>query len=477
MRCVLLSDDLFVFVVAISLGQGGILDGGNRLTLLSAITQTGILSWSAVAIWSFLAVAMSVASFASLMASYYPDRFGGWTDPSFLWTQRYRIIRGVDHAGMWLEVVFSLLLALNMFGLAVFVYPETAQAMLSLGWYTWVTIALLAAAGIYTAYFCFSASHQAELANEVRQCQPKIVAKLRQRVADELEVPVADLTDEEFLGTWQLESKRLTRIYYCYVVHSVLTWWMLAIGILLFAGGAWSDYWRLSVAVDGLYAAQVVSPDEPLTGGAGGIDDAALGDGQRLARRFTNFREQLLGVVNRFLGTIALFSLLFFWLLGTRFQDIFALTTQNIYRSIACVFLLFLLPGIVVFGYVRFVTVAEWVHSQFHDLDAIAAEGSSPGHLEQFGELRERVIESASVPGFMARIASSWGSVLILLQFVVSRIEAHRLDWKFTKKLIPDARLVRNVRSRLGLFFTDPDEDDLFDVLSNPPPAQPEDEA
>ena len=85
--------------------------------------------------------------------------------------------------------------------------------------------------------------------------------------------------------------------------------------------------------------------------------------------------------INRALiAALALFSLPFLWLLGTRFQDTYAPSTQRIYRCVACVFLLILLPGAVLTGSVVFASTGGYVQAQFDNLEENKSDSKCQTH-------------------------------------------------------------------------------------------------
>ncbi len=404
-------------------------------------------SLSGVEIWLLIAAGFAALGIAVLFASYYPS-----AETSFLWTERYRKIRGTDHTGIWLEVVFTVLLALNMLGLATAAYPDAAKQMLAGDSLTWKTLTLLALLAICVLWHNFSSWHQSALTDEISECRPDIVVKLRQQTAADLGKPVENVTDAEFDQRWREETARFKGIYNIYALYSILSWWMLLIGFLLFGVGAWGQYGTLSVATQELVSIDIVNRDGAPVQDFGASEQLKC---QQLVREFFNFREVLLGAVNKFLLSIALFSLLFSWLLGTRFQDIYAPFTRDVYRCIACFFLLFLLPGIVIYGYVHFVRTTDSVIEQFHRVDDQLGTDMELADVSAFNEFRQRMVDEASISGFATRVASSWGSVLMLLQFVASRIGATRVR----ENLFPKSPLMEAVKLRVKLFFTDPKDD------------------
>lgn len=418
------------------------------------------LPLSEVVTWLSIAISFTGVGIVMLMASYYPTAFFRWTETSFLWTERYRKIRGTDHTGIWLEVVFTILLAVNLFGLATAAYPGAAHEMLAWGPVTWLTLTVMGVIALLIIGRNFSDTHQSALLDDIRKCRPDIQVKLRRQTAADLGKPVENVTEAEFEQRWEDEATQVTRIYNCYAFYSVIAWWLLFISFLLFGRGAVAQFNTSRIATQELVRLN---------------NDIVTGDGTRafgtkeqhkceqLVRTFFSFREVLLLAVQKFLLSIALFSLLFSWFLGTRFQDLYAPTTRNVFRCIACFFLLFLLPGMLLYGYVHFVRTAATVNDTFHRLDNQLAENIDLGEIKAFNEVRQRMVAEASVGSFAASVFSSWGSILMLLQIVASRIGVTRVR----ENLLPDFAAMEAAKLRVKLFFTDPRDDHSADPSSD----------
>ena len=211
--------------------------------------------------------------------------------------------------------------------------------------------------------------------------------------------------------------------------------------------------------------------------------DARLRWGEVLLLRFVDYRQVLLHIVNQFLGAVSLFSLPFLWLLGTRFQDIFAPSTQRIYRSVACVMLLILLPSVIIVGCILFASVGGYVQGKFKQLEESTSHSTdgktsadcseddstvalrrqlqrlSADELQRLNDLRGRFLDESSLPGFLARIVGSWGGILMAIQFLASRAGAKRIETSIWRRLIPNFDFVVAATSRLKLLFTDPEDD------------------
>ncbi len=433
-------------------------------------------------IWAAITLGFLAASFLSLMASYYPHRFLRSSPPSLLWTERFRKVRGLDHTGVWMEFFFAALLAVNFFCLAYLVYPDAAMHLMEVGWpLAWHLVLLVVLAAIVLVKL-LSASHQREVVDEIRQGHPKIMQTLRADEATRRGIDMSNLGEQELRERLETEAGRLRQLYKFYAIHCVVAWWMLGGGTFLFVFGVLEQA-RGRLAPTRIQLEQAADLDsirfeQEKESSEDGVEriQARLRWGEALLERFVQYREILLRFVNQFLGAIGLFSLPFIWLLGTRYQDLCMPSIRRTYRSLASVFLLLLLPGIILSGYFVFASTSRHVEKQFArivttiswngDEQEDAPDLSRVPYLElaHLNDLRSRFLDEASLPGFLGRVAGSWGGTLIILQFLLSRVGASRIEASVWDSLIPDFRFIQAIRERAKLIFADPRSDILWET-------------
>lgn len=370
--------------------------------------------------WATVALVAGSIWVLALFLSYY------FFSPQ-IWIERYRKVSGLDHTGFFLELLFCVGLTYTCYRIAVFSYPEAGDAMRAGGWFTWTTIILLGLAMIVVVVQNIHTS-RSELPKEIQESHPELY--------------------QQFEANWEEQVKGLQWQYLYYVWASLAGWWLLIVAVLLFFHGSLHDLSRL---VDQNTALGDFAPVA-----TGGLDETKIMASEQSVLAFTEFRETLLRVVNKALIPLGLFMLLFYLFLGTRYQDLYAPSTRDYYRYFACFFMLICLPVLLGFGYYQLVSAAEVVNNQFEAVAQSALATPPTPHTGTFNDLREKLTERASVGGFLLRMASSWGGILVLFQFVLSGIGKRAFRWSLFQNLIP--RSLGWATERTRALFSNPDD-------------------
>lgn len=361
----------------------------------------------------------------ALVLSYYQN-------PPRLWIERFRKIEGLDHTGFFLELLFCVGVTYTCYHLAAVSWPAAGAAFRAGGWETWGAVVSLAGVAVVAIVQSLHTSG-AEFPREIQEQYPHLY--------------------REFAADWENQVRGLRWQYGYYVFASVVGWWLLVVAAGLFLYGAIGDLGRLEQlrAELNTYALPVGEK----------LDEAQLQAGQRTLLAFTDYRENLLQVVNAALVPVGMFMVLFYLFLGTRYQDLYAPSTREYYRVVACFFILFCLPAIVIYGYVQLASASAEVTQQFQAVAQAALRGPVGPHLGELNELQNNLVERASVGGFLLRMASSWGGILVLAQFVLSGIARRVFRWSLFSNLVP--RSLGGLSARLRAVLTRPDEPEEAD--------------
>lgn len=386
--------------------------------------------------------------------------------PSRIWREAFRKVRGIDHTGYWIEIVFVTGLGFGVFALAR-IHPHSAEQIAPGGTYWIIALSVFLIGGLVISVSNFVLT-MPEIFDGIRRGRTPLQEYRRKMVLEcweeerKLDPDRAPRSEDEL---WDREYGDLQRAYYPYAVYSIVSFSLAVAALSIFVLGSIHDSHAIGAHKRTLAAiAHEAESNVP--------PENRIGAAARLMTAFNWYREKLLDVTNRFLGALGIVLALLAWMLGTRYQDLYAPSTVNLFRWCGTVCLFVLLPGVFLFGYIQLISAEELVRQPFileqqRIIDLTQNQRDIAGRdfaseLKEFNDYYDRIIEKGSVPAFLARMASSWGGIFVLLNLALARIEFNNFSWSFVRNLKPTNAWVGQMSERFELFFANPRGDAFF---------------
>ena len=392
-------------------------------------------------LWLLVCSVLFLAGSIGVFLCYYP--LG-----TRIWKHRFRIVEGTDHVGPVLEIGFLCLVLGIVFLLSEFIYPHAGEMVitqivnLERTLLTGIILVLVVFLVVVNVFICFINSPK-EIFEEFSS-DPSF-REVYQSIVEE--------------GKWEREKKCLRISYVPYYLYGVTSWLGYLFLLVLVFSGFFSDVKDLNEFTND-YGKVDFSAIDSAAGPSKQIDFKAITaeeENELLANaniqiiRFSAYQELLLDVVIRMVGACALVMLTFVWFLGTNFQKIYTPTVVTMCRYAALITMMSI-PVVVLVFYFRFYFWERDTSLAFTStaLQISIDAGHNAGLMQKFNEVHNEFLNREAQYNFWLRIGSSWGGVLLVIEYLFSYIQKRFGNYNFFDGLrprvqTPMGRLVRSI--------------------------------